>query len=115
MGKESPVVRACIEYLRLRGAFVFRNQTGMIRLSDPKYGQRVIRQGVKGGADIVGVLPGGRFLSVECKKPLGPRGGTGGSVQTPEQAEFQREVEQRGGVYVLARGIDDLEPLFGST
>jgi len=114
MGKESPVVRACLQYLQRRGVFCWRNQTGMLRLSDPKYGTRVMRQGVKGGADIIGILPTtGRMLAVECKRPLGPRGGKGGSEQTDDQRWFQQEIEARGGLYVLARGIEDLEAALG--
>ena len=110
--KESPVVKSCREYLTLMGAFVWRNQSGMTIINDAKYGKRAIRQGVKGGADIIGVLPGGRFLAVECKRPLGPRGGHGGSVQTDDQRAFQAEVESRGGVYIVARSTRDLEHLF---
>lgn len=119
MGKgvpESSVVRSCLDYLKMRGVFCFRNQTGMIRLDDVKYGTRVIRQGVKGGADILGILPGGRFLAVECKTPdkPGPRGGTKGTKQTPDQAAFQREIEARGGLYILARSTFDLDKLGAS-
>lgn len=110
---ESVVVKDCLSYLQLRGAFAWRNQTGMIRLDDSKYGKRVIRQGVKGGADIIGVHAG-RFIAVECKTPHkpGPRGGTKGSNQTDDQKWFQAEVEARGGVYIVARGTADLDYLF---
>lgn len=108
--KEGHVVKACLEYLNLRGFFAWRNQTGMIALNDGKYGKRVIRQGIKGGADIVCLMPGGRFLAVECKTPHkpGPRGGTKGTTQTNDQKWFQEEVERRGGIYIVARSIDDL-------
>lgn len=101
--REGEVVKACIAYLQGRGAFVWRNNTGAVKTD-----RRFIRYGHKGSADILGVMPGGRLIAVECKKPLGPRGGTHGSEQSPEQVEFQREIEERGGLYVLARGVADL-------
>jgi hypothetical protein len=55
---------------------------------------------INGVADIIGLLPGGRFLAVECKSDRGR--------QSPAQRTFQAMVEEAGGLYVLARGIDDL-------
>jgi hypothetical protein len=55
---------------------------------------------LSGVADIVGVLPGGRFLAVECKVARGRL--------SPAQREFQAAVERMGGLYVTARSIDDL-------
>jgi hypothetical protein len=56
---------------------------------------------INGVADIIGALPGGRFLAVECKSARGR--------QTLAQRAFQEAVEKRGGLYVLARSIEDLE------
>jgi hypothetical protein len=55
---------------------------------------------INGIADIIGIAPGGRFLAVECKSDRGR--------QTPSQREFQKRVEYAGGLYVLARGVEDL-------
>jgi hypothetical protein len=46
-------------------------------------------------------MPGGRFLGVECK---GARGRL-----SPEQKAFGEAVAERGGVYVVARSVADLE------
>ena len=108
---ESDVVKSCKAYLALIGALAWRNQTAFLRIEDPKYGTRVMRQGVRGGADIIGVLPGGRFIAVECKTPPipGPRGGRRGGKQTEDQRAFELEVTRRGGMYVLAHGVEDLK------
>lgn len=43
---------------------------------------------------------GGRFLAIEVK--------TGRAVQTVEQQTYQRIVEMMGGLYVLARSVEDV-------
>lgn len=109
MGKvENGVVKGCLALLQLRGAFVWRNQSRTIMVPGVGGKPRPMYFGLVGSADIIGVLPSGRFVAVECKKPLGPRGGMGGSAQTPEQRTFQQDVERRGGLYVLARSVDEL-------
>jgi hypothetical protein len=65
--------------------------------------------GTPGSPDIMGILPGGRFIGVECKQPLGPRGGDSHSRQSPEQEAWQDECEKAGGLYVLARSSEDVE------
>jgi len=55
---ESALVRACLDFLALRGVFAFRvNTTGIF---DP--GRKVFRpfQGMRGVSDILGLLDGGR-------------------------------------------------------
>ena len=101
--KESTVLSACLNWLNVHGYFVWRNNTGAIATE-----RRFFRYGHPGSADILGILPDGRFLAVECKRPLGPRGGDGGSRQTDEQIKFQRAVESNNGVYLLVRSLDDL-------
>jgi hypothetical protein len=96
-GPESEVLRACLDYLAARGIFAWRNNTGAVRVE----GNRFIRFGVKGSPDILGVMPDGRILCIECKSAKGRL--------TPEQREFGAAVLRRGGVYVVARGIEDLQ------
>ena len=62
---------------------------------------RVIRAGVKGQADISGILMGGRRIEIEVKSKTGQ--------QRPEQKKWQAMIERFGGVYVLARSTDDVE------
>lgn len=62
---------------------------------------RVIRAGVKGQADISGILMGGRRLEIETKSAT--------NGQSPEQKKWQAMIERFGGLYVLARSVDDVE------
>ena len=74
---------------------LWRANTGVARI-----GNRVIRFGIPGQADLTGILPRGVRLEVEVKSPDGR--------QTEEQRNFQRMIERFGGVYVLARSVEDV-------
>lgn len=106
---EGRVVAACLALLRVFGIFAWRSNTGRANLPGRGGKMRSVQFGEPGAPDIMGILPGGRFLGVECKRPLGPKGGTGGSEQTPEQVAFQVSTSDAGGLYVLARSSEDLE------
>ena len=75
---------------------LWRANTGVAQI-----GSRVVRFGVPGQADLTGILPGGVRLEVEVKSDRGR--------QTEDQRNFQRMIERFGGVYVLARSVDDVE------
>ena len=65
-----------------------------------------MRFGLPGQADLTGILPGGLRLEIEVKGP--------GCPQTHEQRAFQRMIERFGGVYVLARSVQDVWSAIGS-
>lgn len=91
MTNESAVLHAAIQYLTLRGAVVFRNNTGMQK-AEYKGKTRVIRYGLGvGSSDIVGVYQG-RFLAVETKY--------GRNRPTEEQLAFLATIREAGGVGV---------------
>jgi hypothetical protein len=94
---EGAVVKACLDYLKLRGAYVWRNNTGALRDKT----NRPVFFGKVGSSDIVGLLPGGRFIAVECKAPGGRPSG--------RQLQFLNEIERMGGLAVIARSVEDLE------
>ena len=75
---------------------VWRCNTG--RLLNPQSG-RWISFGLKGSADILGILRGGRFLAIETKTPEGRL--------RPEQRAFRGMILTFGGVYVVARSVAD--------
>jgi VRR-NUC domain-containing protein len=81
---EGALVNACLRLLMSRGAFVF----GRFATT------------VKGISDVLGCLPDGRFIAVECK-------GLGVSL-TSEQADFLAAVRRRGGVAVVVYELEDL-------
>jgi hypothetical protein len=55
----------------------------------------------KGSADIIGLLPGGKFLAVETKAPVGRL--------SPEQREFLEAIKQQGGMAIVARSWTDID------
>lgn len=56
--------------------------------------------GVNGVSDIIGLLPGGRFLAIEVKTDRGKA--------TPRQDKFIRDVNEEGGLAFIARSVDDV-------
>lgn len=67
---------------------------------------RVVRAGIKGQADISGIMrPSGRRIEIECKSPTGR--------QSKEQIQWQRMIEWAGGLYILARRIEDVRLALG--
>lgn len=65
-----------------------------------KVGNRFIRFGWTGCADVLGQLTDGRFLAVEVKGPTGRL--------RPEQTLFLERVNQAGGLGFMARDLRDV-------
>ncbi|MCK4340262.1 MAG: hypothetical protein KAY37_00890 [Phycisphaerae bacterium] len=99
-GRETELVQACLEVLRLRGCLMWRNNTGATRYAD-RYGRmRLVRFGPRGSSDILGLLPGGRFLAVECK--------VGRNKPTLCQQVFLNQVNENGGLGVCVWSVGEL-------
>jgi hypothetical protein len=97
---ESAILRACLDYLRLRGFMAWRNNTGAYSVQSGAK-TRYVRYGAVGSGDIFAVLPGGRFLSVECKAVRG--------VPTDAQEQWIDSIRAVGGIAGVVRGVDDLD------
>ena len=61
-GKHGGLVAACLGVCEAFKVFAWKNNTGSTVIGD-----RFVSFGKKGSPDILGVLPNGRFLAVECK------------------------------------------------
>ncbi len=96
--KESVIQKQILaEFGALPWLRVWRNNTGA--LTDQR-GQ-LITYGLKGSADILGLIaPDGRFLAIEVKNERGK--------QSPAQIAFGEMVEKMGGIYILARSVEDV-------
>lgn len=94
--READLVRCCLDYLRIAGVFAFRvNGCGF------KIGSRFIRAcSINGVSDILGLLPDGRFLAIECKQATGRVG--------PDQWVFLGNVQESKGVGLVVRSLDEL-------
>lgn len=76
---------------------IWRNNTGSIKTPDGRF----VTFGLKGSADILGIMRGGRFLAIEVKTATGR--------QSEHQKNFQNMIEAFGGVYILARSVEDVK------
>ena len=93
--KESDLVKSCLEYLTLKRIFHHRNNTGAFSTSTGGF----YRFGAVGSSDIISVVDG-RYIAIECKVKKNP--------QSPAQKQFQQELEQAGGKYLLVYSLDEL-------
>ena len=89
-----------LTFLAAHKIFVFRiNTTGVYDAKRKKF-RTLHGFSMKGVADILGMMPDGRFLAIEVKTKAG--------VQSFEQKHFEECVKKNNGIYILARSIDDV-------
>jgi hypothetical protein len=91
MTPEGNVLADIKQYLAARGIFFFRFNTGR---------RGGVSFGIKGAPDIVGILPGGRFLAIEVKGP--------GGKASIDQLQVLGDIAKNGGVAFVAFSIDDV-------
>ena len=95
------------EFGTRRDMRLWRANVGVARLGGPhRNGGRVVRFGLVGQADLTGILPNGLRLEIEVK--------SNGGRQSPEQCRYQVMIQRFGGVYVLARSVEDVWAAIGS-
>lgn len=107
-------VRSVVQdYLTTRRYWWTRMQTGAhVATSETTGKKRFIRFGTKGMADILCIravtiaTASGTAICLAHKVYWIETKGTKG--QTPEQKLFQKEVEDEGHMYILARSLDDV-------
>lgn len=99
--RHTSLVNACLWWCKAHGIKAEKMNSGAI---EGKHG-RFVRFGFPGCPDILGTMPGGTSIAIECK--------TGTGRLTPEQDEYRRDVESLGAVFVLARELDDLARALG--
>lgn len=95
--KEQALVNQVLAYLKLKGHYVWRQNTGGM------YDQhkRFVKFGFKGISDIIGIASDGRMIAVECK--------VGKNKPTRFQEDFLEEIKIRGGYAILCYKLEDLE------
>jgi len=87
------------------GARLFRNNSGRYRTESGRWVQFGVPP--KGGSDLIGWMPGGRFVAVEVK--------VGRDKLSDEQAAFLAAVTKAGGVAGVVRTVEDAEALLSAT
>lgn len=98
---EGRVVKACLGYLELIRIHAWRNNSGCTSIEGANGRNRFVRYGLPGSADILGIMPDGRFLAVECKSDKGRL--------SELQQNFLDMIRGNGGVAFVARSVDDVE------
>ena len=83
---ETEIQNAIRDFLRWRGWFVIRHQQGL---------------GCHKGLSDLTAIKGGKTVYIEVKKPKGKL--------SEWQLDFQADIEAHGGLYVVARSVEDVE------
>lgn len=99
--REMDLTRAVVDYLRAMGFMAWRQNVGQSKYTGRDGRDRFVKFGFAGLSDVLGVLPGGRFIAVETK--------VGSNTATADQAAFLAEVQSLGGVGILAYSLDDVD------
>ncbi len=94
---EGIVLDGCLQYLEIRGIFHWRNNTGAVQVRPGQF----MRFGKIGSSDILGILPGGRMLCVECKAKSGRL--------SPEQKQFLDDARELGALALVVRDWQELD------
>jgi hypothetical protein len=97
---ENRVKKECLEYLKLRQIKAWSNPSGAVQIRPGKF----MSFGLKGSSDILGILPGGRFLAVECKAEHGRL--------SPDQREFLNDIAALGGVALVVKNWKEIDNAF---
>lgn len=71
------------------------NNTGALKNKD----DRLVRYGLPGSSDVLACI-NGRFIGIEAK--------VGDDRQRQKQKDFATAVRAAGGIYILARSVDDV-------
>lgn len=94
---EKEIQATILQYLQARKIFCWKEHSGGVPMDGGKFFMPI---GLKGKADILGILPGGRFLAIEVKRRSG--------VLSQDQKYFLDRVSQEGGVAFVAYSLDDV-------
>jgi len=93
---EKDAQKSIIAWLTAKKMFFYRQNTAAL----PTEAGGFYRFGTPGAPDIV-LICAGIYVGIECKSSSGR--------QSPAQKDFQERLEKVGGVYILARSIDEVQ------
>lgn len=92
---EKATQAAILEWLAYKHVFHYRNNSGAFKTDAGGF----YRIGTPGAPDIICVVRG-QFIGIEVKDAKGK--------QNENQVDFQKRLEAAGGVYIVARSLDDV-------
>lgn len=96
---EKELQKQIINWLNLQGFFAWCNNTGAV-FSEYKGRKRMIKFGLKGSSDILGIIPGGLFLAIEVKVKY--------AKPTIDQDMFLNLITEKGGVAMWVSSLDEV-------
>ena len=95
--KESQIQKTILDYLRYRKVFCWKQNTvGIYKQSTGSY---IPSQSV--GAPDIFAVKNGKVFGIEVKTKTGK--------QSDNQKNFQQDFEKAGGIYLVARSIEDVQ------
>lgn len=92
---EKNTQKSILEYLTAKRIFHFRQNSGAFKTESGGF----YRMGAVGCPDIICVV-GGQFIGIEVKDIKGRL--------NENQVRFKEDLERAGGIYIVARSIDDI-------
>lgn len=102
--KESEIQKQIINYLETLEkngiCYVVRNNTAAVPIDRGNGKKGFLKNGKKGSPDIL-LCMGGKFVGVEVKSATGRL--------SPAQKEAAKIIEEAGGVYIVARSLEELK------
>lgn len=102
--QESSVIKEVQSIIELYDLNIWRNNTGAVKAANGRY----IRFGIKGSADFIGWDKKGRFVAIECKRPIGGK-------LSMEQKIYLESLKSSGGVAIVATsGMEARDALFAA-
>lgn len=107
---EDEVVREIDDLLNLHRVFHWRNNSGGSTIAQQVYADKTkttkvwkhyhVKFGKEGSSDFLGECDDGRFLAIECKRPVG-------GIVSDLQKKFLDEINRRGGVGIVVTSAAD--------
>lgn len=109
--KEKELQKTILDWLEYKKIFYWRNNSGAM-ISEYKGKMRFMRFGEVGSPDIFaikmvfpcpgnGIIGIGQIIGIEVKSPKGK--------MSKFQEKFKEEFEKAGGIYILAKSLEDVE------
>ncbi len=98
---EAGVLKDCLKWLKIKGIFCNRHDTGAGDIAGVGYAT----YGIVGAGDIIGLLPNGKHFEIECKR------GKGGRL-TIRQQKRMKDIRKNNGLYFIVHGVQELQYYF---
>lgn len=101
---EKQIENSILEYLEVKGIFCWKhNNTGIYDTRKQTFRRSYSRYQFPGIADIIGIMPCGKLLALEVKKPSRVKN------TTLAQKKFLANIEMRNGVCGVVTSIEDVD------